>query len=232
MRQSIVTVVTTVTVVTKLTVVTVVTVVTKVTIVTEIIHSKKQETMAKREKKVIISGVTRESADEAFAIYAKSDAQIQKITADIELQCAKIREKYADKLATLGDEKDKAFDTLQAYATENQAELFTKKKSLEMAHGVIGFRTGTPKLKTLKGFTWASALQLAKKFLPFSYIRQTEEIAKDKLLADRDLKEVAVYDTQTGDPREVTMREAMAACGIQVTQDETFYVEPKKEEVE
>ena len=183
-----------------------------------------------RQKKTIITGVTREAADEAFATYAKSDAQIQKINAEIELQCAKIREKYADKLATLGAEKDKAFDVLQSFATENQAELFTKKKSLDMAHGTIGFRTGTPKLKTLKGFTWASALQLAKKFLPFTYIRQTEEIAKDRLLADRDLKEVAVYDTPTGDPREVTMREAMAACGIQVVQDETFYVEPKKEE--
>lgn len=184
--------------------------------------------MAKREKKVIITGVTREAADEAFASYAKADAQSAKITADIELQCAKIREKYANKLAELEGEKEKAFDTLQAYATENQAELFSKKKSLEMAHGVIGFRTGTPKLKTLKGFTWASALQLAKKFLPMTYIRQTEEIAKDRLLADRDMEEVGVYDT--GDMRVVSMKEAMSVCGIQVVQDETFYVEPKKEE--
>lgn len=183
-----------------------------------------------RQKKTIISGVSREAADEAFATYAKSDAQIQKINAEIELQCAKIREKYADKLATLGDERDKAFDVLQSFATENQAELFTKKKSLDMAHGTIGFRTGTPKLKTLKGFTWASALQLAKKFLPMTYIRQTEEIAKDRLLADRELEEVEVYDTPTGDPRSVAMKEAMAVVGIQVVQDETFYVEPKKEE--
>ena len=185
-----------------------------------------------RQKKTIITGVTREAADESFATYAKSEAQIQKINAEIELQCAKIREKYADKLSILVAEKDKAFDVLQSFATEHQAELFTKKKSLDMAHGTIGFRTGTPKLKTLKGFTWASALTLVKKFMPFDYIRQTEEIAKDKLLADRDLKEVAVYDTPTGDPREVTMREAMAACGIMVAQDETFYVEPKKEDAD
>ena len=186
--------------------------------------------MATRQKKTVISGVTREAADVAFATFAKADASINKIQAEIELQCAKIREKRQADLTRLTAERDAAFETLQSFATENQTELFAKKKSLEMAHGVIGFRTGTPKLKTLKGFTWASALQLAKKFLPFTYIRQTEEIAKDKLLADRDLKEVAVYDTPTGDPREVTMREAMAACGIQVTQDETFYVEPKKEE--
>ena len=70
------------------------------------------------------------------------------------------------------------------------------------------------KVKTLKGFTWASALQLVKEFLP-TYLRQTEEIAKDKLLADRDVED---------------MQPQMAKCGIQVVQDETFYVEPKKEE--
>lgn len=188
--------------------------------------------MGKREKKVIITGVSREAADDAFATYAKADAQSAKITADIELQCAKIREKYAVRLSELDEEKTKAFYTLQSYATENQTELFARKKSLDMAHGTIGFRTGTPKLKTLKGFTWASALELAKRFLPMTYIRQTEELAKDRLLADRDLEEVAVYDTPNGDIREVSMTEAMAVCGIQVVQDETFYVEPKREEAE
>ena len=182
--------------------------------------------MATRQKKTLIQGITAEQANDAFASYAKADAQINKINADIELQCAKIREKRADELTRLSDEREQAFDTLQAYAVENQAELFTKKKSLEMAHGTIGFRTGTPKLKTLKGFTWASALQLVKEFLP-GYVRQTEEIAKDKLLADRD-SDVMV----TGDPLGPgkPMREQMAKCGIAVTQDETFYVEPKKEE--
>ncbi len=184
--------------------------------------------MAKRVKKIIITGVTREAAGEAFAKYAKADAESAKITADIELQCAKIREKYAGRLAELDAAKTEAFDTLQSFATENQAELFSKKKSLDMAHGVIGFRTGTPKLKTLKGFTWASALQLVKRFLP-GYIRQTEEIAKDKLLADRDGKVVMeVSDSATA--VEVPMSDVMIECGIQVAQDEAFYVEPKREE--
>lgn len=157
--------------------------------------------MATRQKKTLIQGITAEQANDAFAQYAKADAQIQKINADIELQCAKIREKKADELTRLDAEREEAFDTLQAYAVENKAELFTKKKSLDMTHGTIGYRTGTPKLKTLKGFTWASALNLVREFLP-SFIRTTEEIAKDKLLADRDAEGMG----------------------------ETFYVEPKKEE--
>lgn len=169
----------------------------------------------KRVKKQVISDVTREAAEEAFAGYAKAEAESQKIQAEIELACAKIREKHAERITALEAAKMAAFDTLQAYATENKGELFTKKKSLEMVHGVIGFRTGTPKLKTMKGFTWASALTLVKEFMG-DFIRTTEEIAKDKLLADRDVDGMA---------------EKMEKCGIYVAQDETFYVEPKKEEV-
>ena len=186
--------------------------------------------MATRQKKKVIQGVTREAADVAFAAFAKADASINKINADIELQCAKIREKHQADLTRLVAERDSAFEMLQSFATENKAELFSKKKSLDMAHGTIGFRTGTPKLKTLRGFTWESAKTLVKKFMP-SYIRTTEEIAKDKLLVDRELKEV---DFIEGDitKKKVPMSEAMAECGILVIQDETFYVEPKKEDTD
>lgn len=169
----------------------------------------------KRQKKTIISGITREAAEAAFSDYAKAAAKSDKLTADIELQCARIREKYASELAQLEQEKQVAFDKLQSFALENQTELFCKRKSLEMSQGVIGFRTGTPKLKTLKGITWAAALILTKDYLP-EYIRTTEEIAKDKMLANRE---------------EEGMTEKLEKCGIQVVQDESFYVEPKKEEV-
>ncbi|MBP3829842.1 MAG: host-nuclease inhibitor Gam family protein [Bacteroidaceae bacterium] len=182
----------------------------------------------KRQKKTVVTGVTRDAAEEAFASYAKADARIAKIQAEIELQCAKIREKHQSELTLLTAKRELAFDRLQAYATENQSTLFVKRKSLEMTHGVIGFRTGTPKLKTLKGFTWASALELVKRFLP-GYIRQTEEIAKDKLLADR-YDEVDFPHSDGSGFVAMPLTTAMGECGIQVVQDETFFVEPKSED--
>jgi phage host-nuclease inhibitor protein Gam len=166
-----------------------------------------------REKKVVHTGVTSEQMETAFAEYATADAKLAKINATIDVQMTAIREKYADEMAKLQEKKDKSFDVMQAYAVENKDELFAKKKSMESVHGTIGFRTGTPKLKTLKGFTWASVTNLLKEFLP-TYVRVTEEPAKDKLLADRECVEVA---------------ELFPKVGIAVTQDETFYVEPKKE---
>lgn len=171
--------------------------------------------MAKtREKKVVHTGVSADQMEMAFAEFATADAKLQKINATMDVKFTEIRDRYSDEIARLTEQKDKAFDLLQAFAVENKDVLFARKKSMDSVHGTIGFRTGTPKLKTLKGFTWGAVTNLLKEFLP-SYIRTSEEPAKDKLLADRDLPETA---------------ELFGKCGISVVQDETFYVEPKKEE--
>jgi len=169
--------------------------------------------MAKRVKKVIHSGIRSEQMETAFAEYAAADARLAKINATMDEQITRIREKYSDDIAQLTSTKDNAFEIVQAYAQENRDVLFAKKKSLDAAHGTYGFRTGTPKLKTLKGFTWEAVKNLLKEFLP-KYVRVQEEPAKDKLLADREVKKVA---------------ENLAKCGITVVQDETFFIELKKE---
>ena len=170
--------------------------------------------MAKRTKKVIHSGITSEQMETAIAEYAAADAKLAKINATMDEQFTRIREKYQDDITKLTETKDKNFSIVQAFAMENRDDLFAKKKSMDSAHGTFGFRTGTPKLKTLRGFTWASALNLIKAFLP-GYVRTSEEPAKDKLLADRELPEVAGN---------------LEKCGIEVVQDETFFIELKKEE--
>lgn len=169
--------------------------------------------MATRQKKVVISGVTSEQMEAAFAEYATADAKVQKINATMDAKFTEIREKYQDELAKLNEKKEQSFDVMQTFAMENKAELFSKKKSMESTHGVIGFRTGTPKLKTLKGFTWGAVTNLLKEFLP-GYVRILEEPAKDKLLADREVPETV---------------EMFSKVGIYVDQDESFFVEPKKE---
>lgn len=169
--------------------------------------------MARQKKTLVSTNLTRDDAEEAFADYAKADAVQQQITAKMDVQITKIREKYSAELAALQESKDVSFEKLQTYAENNRDE-FGNKKSLEFAHGILGFRTGTPKLKTRKGFTWGSVTNLLKEFYP-GYLRISEEPAKDRLLADREEPAIAQLYTKVG---------------IYVDQDETFYVEPKKEE--
>ena len=192
-----------------------------------------------------MTGVTRQQAEEAFSAYAAADAQEQKITAELELAVVRLRDSYQMELMTLKKDKEDAFGVLEAFACEQKDVLFAKRKSLAMTQGVIGFRTGTPKLKTLKGFKWSDALQLVKAYLP-GYIRQTEEIAKDKLLADRDIDYILPSIRVAGDPTgavalvgddlepgrddvTVPMSKQLERCGLVVVQEESFFVEPKGE---
>lgn len=168
-----------------------------------------------REKKVVVTGVTRDQAEAAFADYAVADARQQQITAKMDGEITRIREKFQEELGKLQDRKDSAFDLMQTFALENKDELFSRKKSMETVHGILGFRTGNPKLKTLKGFTWGAVTNLLKEFLP-AYVRTSEEPNKEKLISDR------------VDPEVLTL---FPKVGIYVDQDETFFVEPKKEEI-
>ena len=54
--------------------------------------------MAKRTKKTVISGVSREQYEQAFAEFAMADAKAQSLTAKMDQEMTKIREKYADQL--------------------------------------------------------------------------------------------------------------------------------------
>ena len=150
-----------------------------------------------REKKVIHSGVTTEKMELAFADYARADARTQEINAKMDVEMTKIRAKYTMELSKLEETKEQSFDILQAYAVEHQDELFTKKKSMDTVHGTLGFRTGTPKLKLRKGFTWGAVTNLLKEFLP-THVRTVEEPAKDKLLADRDDEQTAALFPKVG----------------------------------
>lgn len=168
-----------------------------------------------RLKKPVMTVKTIEEAEQALAEYAKADARIAKINATMDEQFTSIRQKYADELQDLNEKKDEKADELHFFA-ESNAQLFDKKKSIQMSHGVIGFRTGTPKLKPLKKFTWGAVNELLKEYLP-QFVRKVEEPAKDMLLANRDNEEVASL---------------FKKVGIEVVQDETFYVDLKKEGAE
>lgn len=168
--------------------------------------------MAKREKKPVMTVKTVEEAESVLAEYATADAKLARINATMDEKITAIRKQYANEVQELSDLKEEKMNELHFFAEAN-AQLFDKKKSLPMAHGVIGFRTGTPKLKTKPKFTWAAVTEMLKEYLP-DYVRTEEQPAKDKLLADRENEEVNKH---------------FKRVGIEVVQDETFYVDLKKE---
>ena len=80
---------------------------------------------------------------------------------------------------------------------------------------MFGFRTGTPKVEKKRGITWDAALALIKN-LELPFIRTKEEVDREKIIMRREDPEV------TG---------SLAKIGINVVQTETFFIEPKEEEL-
>lgn len=178
-----------------------------------------------RKKKTLIQGVTREQAEQALTEYAKALAQQKKIAADIELETAKIREKYAADVEALTGQIDTNFAILEAYATANP-DLFVKKKSLDMLSGVIGFRTGMPKFVTDKGFTQAAVITLIKENLPSrvaDFVNVTEVLNKQGIINE--------FCKADDDENRMDLDEFRSTCHCNVIQDEAFYVTAKEEEV-
>lgn len=165
-----------------------------------------------RKTKVLHTAMSRSDAESVFADYAIDDAREQEILSIIEQRCTEIRKEYQAELTELKEAQEKRVEQLKQYALENREE-FCDRKSLGFTYGIIGFRTGMPRLKLLKGFKWESVTNLLLKKLP-DYVRTVHEPAKDKLIANRHEPEVA---------------KNLEKVGLQVVQDETFFVEPKKE---
>lgn len=73
-----------------------------------------------RTKKTVVTQVTREQAEQAFAEFAAADAKFQNLTSKMDLEITQIREKYADRLAELGEAKARSFDVMQSFCRREQ----------------------------------------------------------------------------------------------------------------
>ena len=171
--------------------------------------------MAKRISKPIITNVTRQQAEDAMTSYADSQAAISRITAEVELECIRIRDARADEISGLQLQATQAQTVLEAYARENRDTIFQRRRSLDLPNGTIGFRTATPRVKAVKGYTLAAALELMQSFYP-EYTRTTTELDRQRLILNRDTPEAQA---------------AMQKCGLQVCQDETFFITVPEEKL-
>jgi phage host-nuclease inhibitor protein Gam len=173
----------------------------------------KPNTTMIREKKVIDrNNYSMEEAEKFLLQYTNACSNLKKLEAELELRMNALRAEYEDEILEQVDKKSFAFEKLEIFATNNQ-EYFEARKSIEFTFGTLGFRTSTPRLKTLKGFTWSRVLEKVKKHVP-DFVRVKEELNKEELISYRNDKTItALYKT----------------IGVEVVQEETFFVQPKTE---
>lgn len=125
-----------------------------------------------------------------------------------------VRQDYEGRLIPMEGTIKTGLERLETWAAANPAE-FGGKKSLDLLHGTIGFRTCPPALKTIKGWTWKLVIAALKKIESMKkYVREKSEVDKETLLAER-----------------ATLPEGtLKLFGMHVDQGEQFFVDPKADQ--
>lgn len=101
---------------------------------------------------------------------------------------------------------------VQAWAEANPDE-FSKKKHVDFFAGKVGFRTGTPKLKCVTGWTFNRVLEKLQSLAwGHAFVRVKSEVDKEAIIAGH-----AQGTFQPAELREI---------GVKVEQDEAFFIEP------
>lgn len=159
---------------------------------------------------------SRNDMESAVAEVTAMKLRETELTAAMDKEITAIRSQYEDRMAEIRARLDTHVSALMAWAENNRSE-FGKTKSLDAVHGTIGWRTGTPSLKTLSGWTWDRVLEKLELLGLADYVRIKREVDKQKIIADREL-----FADGAG----------LKEIGVRCQQDDFFFVDPKIQHVD
>ncbi len=141
----------------------------------------------------------------------KLDEKLLLAGLDRELRAA--RDRYESRLLALERLLAEKTGLARAWSRVNPAA-FGRRRSIDFGHGIAGFRTGPPRLKTIARCKWDRVLQSLRGCnWGAAYIRVKEEINKEQIIAD-----IGAGKLADGDLRQ---------AGARVVRDESVYVVPK-----
>lgn len=163
----------------------------------------------KRTKLITQSLVTRDDVEAAATRYADAANQLRVVTAWRDQLILESHERYAAEIARYTATMEAEADALRAWALAHPDE-FAKRKSLDLASAVIGFRTDPPKVALLnRSWTWDKVTSLLASQAPH-LVRVKQEVNKE-----------AILDSYSEDSTD------LARFGLRITQSEQFFVEAK-----
>ena len=149
-----------------------------------------------------------------MAQVAAADAATRNITAQMDAEITRVRERYATALDIEKATREAAEEQIASWAELHKAD-FGDRRSMALTHGTIGWRLGNPAVKLRARVKAEQALEQVRQRLP-EFVRTVDELDKAALLNAYAGKAITDGDLE--------------ACGLKVTQTERFYVEPKTEE--
>lgn len=135
------------------------------------------------------------------------------LTDQMNAEIVALKQRYESELSKLSERIERETDRVHDYVRTHPDIIPPGRKSRELIHGIIGYRTGMPQVKTIKGWTLKSALDACLRYRP-KWVRQTPSLDKEQIIADLSVGGVA------------------ESVGITVVQEETFFISPKLEHPE
>jgi phage host-nuclease inhibitor protein Gam len=127
--------------------------------------------------------VTWEDVDQALLKIGKALTYVQKEEAEMNRKLQEVRNKYESNTSEKIIEIASAEIDIESWCELNKNQ-FETVRSKELTHGTVGFRITPSKVSTLnRKYTWATVLELMKKFKwAAKFIRTKEEPDKELLL--------------------------------------------------
>ena len=135
------------------------------------------------------------------------------IKTDMDTELTRVRERYEADLGRIAETNQAKLKLAQDWCDTHPDSFPKGRRSLEPVHAVVGYRLGTPKVRLLRGWKLAAVVAAVKRRLP-EYLRVKEELDKERILSEH----------KPG--------ERIESIGVEVMQEESFFVEPKLEELE
>lgn len=157
--------------------------------------------------------ISLEQAHDAMSILAKATHERDKVVAQMNLNLTAVRDHFEATIKFLGEVISNETKYLRTWADQNP-QLFGKSRSFRLMHGVVGYRLGNYALKTIRGITWARALNLIKAINP-RFIRCKAELDKETIISER----------ETITPAE------LKSMGLCIEQAEAFYANPDTDQI-
>lgn len=183
-------------------------------------NTKTINKMARAKTKVVVAPSAKDLV-KIMERYAESNSKIKVLTGEKEQEVQKLTDQiesinidFDAKAEPLIEQMQEDFERLQAYALANQETEFGKKKSKDLINGIIGFRTDKPSVAAIKGFTQKAGLENLIQLNLTQFVKVTQSIDKNKIINLRTDKE---------------LMEKVRTAGLEVVQNEQFFVDVKEE---
>ena len=165
---------------------------------------------------------TREELEKTMGDYAASTLALEALKLEMEAKLLEIRKGYEADAAALKLAAEAPFKQLELWARMHP-DAFEGKKSLELTHGTIGYRTGMPRVTVKRGVDEKTLCELLENHGYARAVRSVKELDKDEI----------IRSARSEDPADRAFAERVSReFGLRVSQTERFYAEARKDKAD